>query len=138
MSSESSLELSTIKALADGRSLVPFAAGEIIYNAGDRGDCLYAVIEGSVSLAWDEGHLQETIPAGRCFGVGALVDPDHLRYCTATALTDARLLSMNREQFLLAVQELPMFAIEMLHDLDERFRSLKGRSHGIAVDPEPS
>jgi CRP-like cAMP-binding protein len=68
--------------------------------------------------------------------VGALVDPEHLRYCTATALTDVRLLPMNREQFLLAVQELPMFAIEMLHDLDERFRSLKGRSHGFAVDPE--
>jgi hypothetical protein len=42
---------------------------------------------------------------------------------------------MNREQFLVAVQELPMFAIEMLHDLDERFRSLKGRSHGMLVDP---
>lgn len=137
MSSESNLELHTIRALADGRNLVPYAAGEVIYNAGDRGDCLYAVIEGSVSLAWDDGRLQETIPAGRCFGVGALVDPDHLRYCTATAVTDGLLLPMDREQFLLAVQELPMFAVEMLHDLDERFRALKGRSHGMAVDQQP-
>jgi CRP/FNR family cyclic AMP-dependent transcriptional regulator len=134
MSSESNLELNTIMALAGGRDLVPFPAGAVIYNAGDRGDCLYAVIEGAVSLAWDDGRLRETIPAGHCFGVGALVDPDHLRYCTATAVSDARLLPMNREQFLLAVQELPMFAIEMLHDLDARLRSLKGRCIGMAVD----
>jgi CRP/FNR family cyclic AMP-dependent transcriptional regulator len=134
MSAES-LELNTIKVLADGRNLVSYAQGDEIYRAGDSGDCLYGVIEGKVSLAWDDGRLEETIPQGRCFGVGALVDPSHLRYCTATAVSDVRLLPMNREQFLVAVQELPMFAIEMLHDLDERFRSLKGRSHGMLVDP---
>ncbi|MFM7361661.1 MAG: hypothetical protein ACKO6F_09970 [Cyanobium sp.] len=58
MSSESNLELHTIKVLADGRNLVPYAAGAVIYNAGDRGDCLYAVIEGSVSLTWDDGRLE--------------------------------------------------------------------------------
>lgn len=58
MSSESNLELHTIRVLADGRNLVPCAAGAVIYNAGDRGDCLYAVIEGSVSLTWDDGRLE--------------------------------------------------------------------------------
>ena len=32
---------------------------------------------------------------------------------------------MNREQFLLAIQEFPMFALESLRVLDDRLRHLK-------------
>jgi hypothetical protein len=35
---------------------------------------------------------------------------------------------MNREQFLFAMQELPMFGLEMLHDLELRLQRLK--EHG--------
>jgi hypothetical protein len=33
---------------------------------------------------------------------------------------------MNREKFLFAVQESPMFAIELLGSIDQRLRDLKG------------
>jgi len=88
------------------------------------------VVNGTVKLAWDSDGLDgkfETIPEGSCFGVGALVDPEHRRFGTATALTDTQLLVMNREEFLFALQELPMFGLEMLHALDERLRGLKNR-----------
>ena len=32
---------------------------------------------------------------------------------------------MNREEFLFAMQELPMFGLEMLHDLELRLQRLK-------------
>ena len=67
----------------------------------------------------------ESLGPGSCFGVGALVDPDHRRFGTATALGDAELLEMNREEFLFAMQELPMFGLEMLHDLEQRLEQLK-------------
>ena len=47
------------------------------------------------------------------------------RFGTATALSDADLLEMNREEFLFAMQELPVFGLEMLHDLEQRLEQLK-------------
>jgi CRP-like cAMP-binding protein len=123
--------LDTMRILAKSRPLSSFKAGEVIFRSGELGDCLYGVVEGSVKLAWDSDGLDgmfETIPEGSCFGVGALVDPQHRRYGTATALTDTQLLVMNREEFLFALQELPMFGLEMLQALDARLRGLKERS----------
>jgi CRP-like cAMP-binding protein len=122
--------LDTMRILAKNRPLRSFKAGEVIFRSGEKGDCLYGVVEGTVKLSWDSDGLDgmfETIEAGSSFGVGALVDPEHRRYGTATALTDTQLLVMNREEFLFALQELPMFGLEMLHALDERLRGLKGR-----------
>jgi CRP-like cAMP-binding protein len=127
MTSASGIELQTIQNLANGRPQIEMRQGDVIFRAGDAGDCLYGVVDGSVKIEWDEGRLSETIEAGNSFGVGALVDPKHQRYGTATALSDGHLLVMNREEFLLAIQELPMFALEMLHDLDQRHRNLKSR-----------
>jgi CRP-like cAMP-binding protein len=117
--------LDTMRILAKNRPLRSFKAGEVIFHSGDLGDCLYGVVEGSVKLAWDSDGSYETIPEGSSFGIGALVQPEHRRHGTATALTDTQLLVMNREEFLFALQELPMFGLEMLHALDERLRTLK-------------
>jgi len=46
-------------------------------------------------------------------------------YGTATALQDTQLLELDREEFLFALQELPMFALEMLHGLEERLGHLR-------------
>ena len=40
-------------------------------------------------------------------------------------MSDSRLIAMNREKFLFALQETPMFAIELLASLDERLRDIK-------------
>ena len=69
----------------------------------------------------------ETLGPGSCFAATALVEPDHRRYGTATALSDVELLEMKREEFLFAMQELPMFTHEMLHDLEERLHQLKSQ-----------
>jgi CRP-like cAMP-binding protein len=73
----------------------------------------------------------EIIGPGSCFGVGALVDPDHRRFGTAVAMADTELLVMNRQEFLFAMQELPMFGLEMLHDLEQRLQRLKEQ----AIEP---
>jgi len=54
-----------------------------------------------------------------------MVDPQKRRYCSASAATPVHLLPMNREHFLLAIQEFPMFALESLQVLDERLRRVK-------------
>jgi CRP-like cAMP-binding protein len=86
---------------------------------------MFGLLEGTVRLSWngDAGH--EDIRAGDVFGAGALVTHDHRRFGDARALTPCRLLVMNREKFLFAVQEAPMFAIELLGSIDQRLRDLK-------------
>lgn len=117
-------ELSTIAALSGSRATRHLKAGEIIFQPGDFGDVLYGVVSGRIELTWGSA-FSETVEPGGCFGVGALVDPDHRRFGTATALTDCELLEMDRPEFLFAVQELPMFGLEMLHDLEMRLQQLK-------------
>ena len=117
--------LDTMRALARNGEVSDVAPGQMIFHSGDAGDCMFGLLEGTVELSWngDAGH--ETINAGDVFGAGALVTPDHRRYGNAKAITPCKLLVMNREKFLFAVQESPMFAIELLGSIDQRLRQLK-------------
>jgi len=124
MTNIENLELNTIAALAGERIPNHVLPGEEIFHAGDLGDSLFAVVSGQVQLSWGAG-LVELIGPGSCFGVGALVDPEHRRFGTAVAMADTELLEMNRQEFLFAMQELPMFGLEMLHDLEQRLQKLK-------------
>jgi len=124
MTNLENLELNTIAALAGERTPSHVQQGDVIFHAGDLGDKLYAVVSGQVQLSWGAG-LVEIIGPGSCFGVGALVDPEHRRFGTAVAMADTELLVMNRQEFLFAMQELPMFGLEMLHDLEQRLQRLK-------------
>ena len=117
-------EFSAIQALAGKREPRHLKAGEVIFRSGDSGNTLYGVVSGQVELSWG-GDRVEIIEAGSCFGAGALADPNHRRFGIATALTDTELLEMDREQFLFAMQELPMFGLEMLHGLEIRLQKLK-------------
>ena len=103
-------------------------AGEVLFEAGDVGTSMYGLLEGSIRLTWiDDQGLEgtEDIPQGHVFGAGALVMDGHRRLGTATAMVESRLIEMNRDKFLFAVQESPMFAIELLASVDGRLRDLK-------------
>jgi CRP/FNR family cyclic AMP-dependent transcriptional regulator len=117
--------LDTMRALASKGEVVDVPAGTLIFRSGETGDCMYGLLDGTVQLSWngDQGH--EAIRAGDVFGAGALVTPEHRRYGDAKALSNCKLLVMNREKFLFAVQEAPMFAIELLGSIDQRLRALK-------------
>jgi len=124
MNINESLELSTMAALAGKRALISVKQGGIIFKNGELGDKFYGVVSGEVQLNWGDNG-EEMIGPGSSFGIGALVDPEHRRFGTAVALCDSELLEMNREEFLFALQELPMFSLEMLHDLEQRLQRLK-------------
>jgi len=124
MNINDNLEMSTIRALAGKRDLSSVKQGDIIFRKGELGDNLYGAVSGEVQLNWGDNGV-EIIGPGSSFGVGALVEPEHRRFGTAVALCDSELLQMNREEFLFALQELPMFSLEMLHDLEQRLQKIK-------------
>ena len=117
--------LDTMRALAIQGEVHTFEPGELIFRAGETGECMYGLLEGTVELTWNGNAGQERIQAGDVFGAGALVTQEHCRYGDATAVTPCRVLEMNREKFLFAVQESPMFAIDLLASIDQRLRQLK-------------
>jgi len=117
--------LDTMRALASKGEVMQVAAGDLVFRSGETGDCMFGLLEGSVELSWNEESGHEVIKAGDVFGAGALVTPEHRRYGNARAIENSKVLVMNREKFLFAVQESPMFAIELLASIDQRLRQLK-------------
>ncbi len=126
-----------MRALAPSSRVLTLAAGDQIFSPGEPGDSLYGVLEGSVLLSWggapeqglisaastsEPAGLDEILKAGDVFGAGALVNPGHHRINKAQAATPCRLLVMNRDEFLFALHESPVFSIEMLESLEERLK----------------
>ncbi len=101
-----------------------FAAGEIIFQEGDTGELVYGIISGAVEM-WLNDKVVETIKEGDIFGEGALIHEDHKRASTAIAKTDSVLAFLDRQHFLFAVQQTPIFALEVMRSYSDRFRRLK-------------
>ena len=62
-----------IKLLAGSDEFEPYAAGQIIFQGGDPGECMYCVKSGLVEIVAG-GRVLETFEAGHVFGEMALVD----------------------------------------------------------------
>ncbi|WP_041934052.1 cyclic nucleotide-binding domain-containing protein [Gloeothece verrucosa] len=101
-----------------------FAPGEMIFEEGKEGQVMYGVIEGEVEMSL-KGKVIETIRVGDVFGQGAIIHDDHLRASTAKAKTACKLAVLDREHFLFAVQQTPLFALQVMKSYSERFRQLK-------------
>jgi CRP/FNR family cyclic AMP-dependent transcriptional regulator len=119
------LILRSMQSLADHAHVRELNAGDVVFAAGEPGDCFFGVIEGQVRLAWGDGSHSELLRAGQCFGEGALVQRSHTRHGTATAIEPSRLLVINRETFLFALETLPMFALELLASLEGRLQAIR-------------
>ena len=67
-----------------------------------------------------DNKLVETIKPADLFGEGAIVHEDHKRASTAIAKTETVLGFLEREHFLFALQETPMFAVEVMRSYSDR------------------
>ena len=103
-----------------------FLAGSLIFQAGERSDVVYGIISGEVEILVD-GKVVETIQKGDVFGEGALLHLDHKRDSTAIAKTDSLIAFLDREHFMFAVQQTPMFALEVMKSYSDRLRRLRHR-----------
>jgi len=126
MSCQPSLALKTIQNLAHQSALEVHEPGDVIFRADDAGDCIYAIIEGVVEIFWGPD-IYERLQPGCCFGFDVMIDTSKRRYCTAIAVDSVKLLPLDRERFLLAIQEFPLFALETLHIMDQRLRDIRSR-----------
>lgn len=101
-----------------------FQKDEVIFEAGDKGDVMYALLKGEVGL-WVNDQLVEQFSDGDVFGEGALVQPDRTRGSRAIAHTNCELFTLDQNRFLFVCENTPMFAIEVMRSFSNRLRKLK-------------
>lgn len=100
-----------------------FSAGQVIFEEGQPGDYMYGIVQGTVDLLIN-GKVVETIEAGGIFGTGVLIGVAKRTY-TAIAKTDCQLAYIDEKRFLFAVQETPMFALNVMRSYAERLNRLQ-------------
>ena len=96
-------------------------AGESIFQAGERGSCMYLIKSGEVEIKRGEKLLETVGPSG-VFGEMSLVDGSP-RSATAIARTDCELLPIDEMRFFLLVEVKPSFALHVIQTLTRRLRT---------------
>jgi len=104
---------------------VKIGKGTILFAEGDGGDQLYVIAEGKLKLGTSSGDGRENLLSilgpGEMFGELSLFDPGP-RTSTATAVTDAKLLSLGQEKLLPWLAENPKVSLQLLARLAQRLR----------------
>ena len=104
--------------------------GEVIVRQGDVGDCMYVVQAGTVEIVVEE-HGEEVVlrTAGRNEVLGEMAIFDRQpRSATIRAKGKARILTLDKRNFLRRISEDPSLAFRMIETMSRRVREL---SHEI-------
>lgn len=111
--------------LSEQASEIRLGAGEILFEQGDEGDALYAIISGAVEfsvLAMDGRKLTlEMMRPGELFGEITLFDPG-ARTATASAVEPSLLWRVRHADVLRQIRKQPELAVDMIHLAGQRMR----------------
>ena len=119
------LDDAAASALRSAMQTVKIKKGEDLFKEGDDGHHLYVIIEGKIKLGTKSvdgrENLLSVLGPGEMFGELSLFDPGP-RTSTATAVTDARLLSLGHNQVIPWVKDHPEVSLQLLGRLAQRLR----------------
>lgn len=102
-----------------------FQQGALIFTEGDPPDCAYLIEEGRVEIASERGGERvvfDVLGPGEVFGEIAVLDAER-RTATARALTEVRLLRIERGQLIERVEQSDPIVRQLLRKLLTRYRS---------------
>lgn len=127
-----SLNSQELRMIAEVVSEEEFAAGEVLFQEGRPGDCMYLVVEGRVAIYTGTPPQTKTLAvfeSGDFFGEMGLYD-DKPRAASAMARDTARLLVLRKNDFCELISEYPEVALGIMKELNQRLRdtNLKLRS----------
>ena len=104
---------------------VKISKGSILFAEGDEGDHLYVILDGKIKLGTSSGDGRENLLSilgpGEMFGELSLFDPNP-RTSTATAVTDAKLLSLGQAKLIPWLTKNPRVSLNLLASLAQRLR----------------
>jgi CRP-like cAMP-binding protein len=103
-----------------------FEDGEVVVRQGDVGDCMFVVQDGEVEIVVEE-HGTEVVlrSAGRNEILGEMAIFEHRpRSATIRARGRARILTLDKRNFLRRINEDPSLAFRMIETMSHRVRDL--------------
>jgi CRP-like cAMP-binding protein len=112
--------------MATGELGKVYQDGEVIICQGDVGTCMYVIQEGQVEvvLEGDDQEVQIGVRGpGEFLGEMAIFDRD-VRSATVRALGQARVLTVDKKNFMRRVHEDPSLAFRLVETMSRRIREL--------------
>jgi CRP-like cAMP-binding protein len=103
-----------------------YQEGEVIVRQGEVGDCMYVIQEGQVEvvLEKDSGEVRLAVRGeGEFFGEMAIFERE-VRMATVRALGQARVLTIDKKNFLRRIHEDPSLAYRIVQTMSRRIREL--------------
>jgi CRP-like cAMP-binding protein len=103
-----------------------YQEGEVIVRQGEVGDCMYVIQEGQVEvvLEKDSGEVRLAVRGeGEFFGEMAIFERE-VRMATVRALGQARVLTIDKKNFLRRIHEDPSLAYRIVQTMSHRIREL--------------
>jgi CRP/FNR family transcriptional regulator, cyclic AMP receptor protein len=108
------------------------APGEFLFKEGDRGDCMYVLLEGAVDVIIG-GITVEQSARGALLGEMALIDHSP-RGATVLATEPTSLVRVDERRFNFIIQQNPFFARHVMKVLVDRLRHMN-ETQGAADKP---
>jgi CRP/FNR family transcriptional regulator len=113
--------------MASGELGKIYQDGELIICEGEEGDCMYVIQEGQVEVLI-KGEEDQDIrlgvrQKGEFIGEMAIIDRD-VRSATVRALGQARVLTVDKKNFMRRVHEDPSLAFRLVETMSHRIREL--------------
>lgn len=137
----SGLTGSDLEALAQRAQERPMRSAEILFRRGDQGSGMLVILEGEVriTVASPDGREQvlRLLGPGDVFGEIALLD-GRPRTADATAMTNGRLLSLERRDLLARVEQDAGLALRLIAMLCERLRTTSRQLETLQFDDLPT
>lgn len=120
---------------------VHLAEGEVLFEQGDDGDALYAIVSGSLefSILSREGRklALDVMRPGALFGEIALFDPG-TRTATVTALEPSCVRGVKNADVIAAIRKAPDLGIDLIQLAGERLRWMSSQLNEQVFLPMPA
>lgn len=103
-----------------------YSDGEVIIRQGDLGDCMYVIQKGQVEVIAELEDNQVRLAIrreGDFFGEMAIFERE-VRMATVRALGSARVLTIDKKNFLRRIHEDPSLAYRLVQSMSSRIREL--------------
>ena len=105
---------------------VEFQEGDIIFSEGESASSMYVVVSGDIRLHRGKQDVMIAKPK-EAFGVWALFEEKEERMVTATCLSDAKLLCLEKEDFHDLLADHSFMIRSVLGAMAKKLRGLVGR-----------
>jgi CRP-like cAMP-binding protein len=116
---------------------IEYLDGEVIIRQGELGDCMYVIQEGQVEVIMelDDNRTRLAIrKQGDFFGEMAIFERE-VRMATVRSLGRARVLTVDKKNFLRRIHEDPSLVYRLVQSMSARIRELSEEVSRLRTSP---